>query len=268
MEDISDIAAYYDREKEREQTRLDRHQLEHDLTWRYLDQYLPKSGPILEIGAATGRYTLELARRGYQVTALDLSQQQLDLCRERLEQEGLADRVELVVADVRDLSQLTGHDYSAVLLMGPLYHLVAENERKIAVREVYSRLKEDGLIFSAFISRFGIMGDLLANVPDWVENQSEVQSILARGRSPEDFPKGGFRGYFSLVDEIAPLHEEIGFETLVLAGVEPAISADDDSYNRLEGERRRQWLDLLFKLSTEKSTIGASRHFLYIGRKK
>jgi S-adenosylmethionine-dependent methyltransferase len=268
MEDISDIAAYYDREKEREHTRLDRHQLEHDLTWRYLDQFLPQSGPILEIGAATGRYTLELARRGYQVTAVDLSQQQLDLCRGRLTEEGLADRVKLVVADVRDLSGLTERDYSAVLLMGPLYHLVVENERKMALDEAFSRLKEDGLIFSAFISRYGIMGDLLENVPDWIGEQAEVQSILERGRSPEDYPKGGFRGYFALSDEIVPLHEEIGFETLVLAGVEPAISANDESYNRLQGEQRQHWLDLLYKISTEKSIIGASRHFLYVGRKK
>jgi S-adenosylmethionine-dependent methyltransferase len=168
---------------------------------------------------------------------------------------------------VRDLSGLTGRDYSAVLMMGPLYHLVMENDRKIALGEAYSRLQEEGLIFSSFISRYGIMGDLLENVPDWIGNESEVQSILMRGRSPEDYPKGGFRGYFALSDEIAPLHEEIGFETLVLAGVEPAISANDESYNRLQGEQRQHWLDLLFKLSTEKSIIGASRHLLYVGRK-
>jgi S-adenosylmethionine-dependent methyltransferase len=207
MDDISDIAAYYDREKEQEFTRLDRHQLEHDLTWRYLDQFLPKAGPILEIGAATGKYTLELARRGYQVTAADLSQQQLELCGKQLAEEGLADRVQLVVADARDLSGLPERDYSAVLLMGPLYHLVVENERKIALGEAYRLLREDGVIFSSFISRYGILGDLLENIPDWIGDHSEVQSILERGRSPEDYPRGGFRGYFANAGEIAPLHE-------------------------------------------------------------
>jgi hypothetical protein len=65
-----------------------------------------------------------------------------------------------------------------------------------------------------------------------------------------------------------PLHEALGFETLVLAGADPAISADDESYNRLQGRQRQLWLDLLYEISTEKSIIGASRHLLYIGKKK
>jgi hypothetical protein len=52
-----------------------------------------------------------------------------------------------------------------------------------------------------------------------------------------------------------------------VASSEPCISADDESYNRLKGKRRKMWLDLLFELSSEKSIIAASRHLLYIGRK-
>jgi len=54
---------------------------------------------------------------------------------------------------------------------------------------------------------------------------------------------------------------------LTLAGVEPAISADDESYNKLQGQQRHLWLNLLYVVSTEPSIIGASRHLLYIGRK-
>jgi hypothetical protein len=49
--------------------------------------------------------------------------------------------------------------------------------------------------------------------------------------------------------------------------VEPAISADDESYNRLEGQQRQLWLDLLYEISAEGSIVGASRHLLYVGRK-
>ncbi len=56
--DVSDIAAYYDDDPESEQGRLDRHALEHELTWRYLSRYLPAQGSIVEVGAAGGRYTL------------------------------------------------------------------------------------------------------------------------------------------------------------------------------------------------------------------
>jgi hypothetical protein len=128
-------------------------------------------------------------------------------------------------------------------------------------------MREGGVIFSSFISRFGIMGDLVKNLPHWIEDQAEVRSLIESGRRPDDAPRGGFRGYFAEVSELAPLHEAVGFETLAVAGVEPAISADDESYNRLQGRQRQLWLDLFDEISTEKSIIGASRHLLYVGRK-
>jgi hypothetical protein len=59
----------------------------------------------------------------------------------------------------------------------------------------------------------------------------------------------------------------VGFETITLAGVEPCIAADDNAYNRLDGDRRQRWLDLLFQVSAEPSMVASSRHLLYIGRR-
>ena len=267
-DDVSDIAAYYNNDPLREHSRLERHQLEHELTWRYLDQYLPDHGSILEIGAGTGRYTLELAKRGYKVTAVDMSSALLEESRRNITRAGLDEQVQFVLADARDLGKVTKRGFDVVLLMGPLYHLIVEADRKAALNETFERLRAGGIIFSAFISRFGIMGDLMKDVPEWIEDQEEVRSILEHGKDPDHYPEDSFRGYFTKISEISPLHEAIGFETITLAGVEPAISADDESYNRLEGKQRQLWLDLCFEISTEQSILGASRHLLYIGRKK
>lgn len=268
MDDVSDVRAYYDGAAERELVRLERHQLERDITWRYLDRYLPSEGTILDIGAGAGGYTLGLARRGYAVTAVDLSSRLIELCRKRVSGEGLEKSVTFLVADARDLGDVGRDDFDAVLLMGPLYHLVVEDDRKMAAREAFRLLKPGGTVFSSFISRYGILGDVMKNIPQWIEDQATVRSLMQRGRRPDDTPPiGGFRGYFVEVSEIAPLHEQVGFSTLVVAGVEPAISADDESYNRLDGLRRRLWLDLMYEVSTEESIIAASRHLLYIGRK-
>lgn len=268
IDDVSDITAYYNSALESEHSRLERHQLEYDLTWRYLNRYLPSQGSILEVGAATGRYTLELAERGYTLTAVDLSTVLIDECRKSIADEGLEKKVRFVVADARDLNGVVEKEFDAVLLMGPLYHLIVEADRKVALKEAYDRLREGGIIFSSFISRFGIMGDLLKDVPNWIEDQAEVRSILEQGKDPDDYLRGGFRGYFAQISEIAPLHEAIGFETLTVAGVEPAISADDESYNKLQGKQRQLWLDLFYEISAESSIIGASRHLLYVGKKK
>lgn len=267
MDDVSDIQACYNQGLDREHERLVRHQLEHDLTWRYFERYLPPSGSVLEVGAATGRYTLALAQRGYRITAVDLSETLLDRCRQRLTEAGVDRQVTFLTGDARDLSAVCPQAFDVVLLMGPLYHLVVEADRVLALEQAYGCLKSGGMLFSAWISRYGVLGDLLKKIPEWIEDPVEVKSFLARGRRPDDYPRGGFRGYFATVSEIVPLHERVGFAAHVLAATEPAISADDESYNLLEGARRRAWLDLLFEASTEPSCLGASRHLLYVGQK-
>jgi S-adenosylmethionine-dependent methyltransferase len=267
IDDVNDIAVFYDRNQESEHSRLDRHQLEFDLTLRYLNQYLPPQGTILEVGSATGRYTLGLARQGHTITAVDLSKGLLEKCQENITKAGFEQQVEFILADARNLGEIPREKFDAVLLMGPLYHLILEADRKMALQEAFDHLRNDGILFSSFISRFGLFSDLLRNVPAWIEDQADVWSVLGYGKDPEDHPRGGFRGYFAHPREIVPLHEDIGFHTLVLAGVEPVIAADDESYNQLQGKQRQQWLDVLYSMSTEPSILGASRHLLYIGQK-
>src|SRR5215216_5986968 len=194
IDDVNDIAFYYDKSQESEHSRLDRHQLEHDLTWRYLNQYLPPHGTILEIGSATGKYTLELAKRGYLITAVDLSKTLLENCRENIAREGLEKQVQFVQADARDLGEILQNEFDAVLLMGPLYHLILEADRKAALQESFYRLRAGGIFFSSFISRFGLLSDLMRNVPGWIEDQADVWSVLKHGRDDDDHPRGGFRG--------------------------------------------------------------------------
>ena len=266
-DDVTDIAAFYDDGSDAEHVRLDEHQLEFDLTLRYLEEYLPCTSAILEIGAATGRYTLELAKHGHDVTAVDLSPVLIDECKLHLADAGLADQVRFVVADARDLSAVNDDDFDAVLIMGPLYHLVRSSDRGLALAESLSRLRSGGLIFSTFLSRFGVLGDLMTRVPQWIDDADHVRALVDVGRRPENAPRGGFRGYFALPSEIVALHEDLGIETIAFAGVEPVISSDDAKYNDLHGEERTAWLDLLFEISIEPSIVGASRHLLYIGRK-
>jgi hypothetical protein len=138
----------------------------------------------------------------------------------------------------------------------------------MALTAAISKLNPGGIFFSSHISRYGIMGDLIRNIPDWIERQDEVRSVMEQGRDPFHRPNEGFRGYFAKVNEIVQLHEEAGLEMLALAGVEPGISADDESYNRLHDRQRALWLDLFFEISREASILAASRHLLYVGKKR
>jgi S-adenosylmethionine-dependent methyltransferase len=267
-DDTGDIRQFYDDSVEKEDTRLQRHQLEHDMTWRYLDKYLPRSGKILEIGCATGAYTVPLAKRGYDVTAVDFASKEVDLCKKKVKDERLEEKVNCLVADARDLSGVMGDDYDVVLLMGPLYHLVIEEDRKAVIRQAFRHLKPGGLVFSTFISRYGVWNDIIKEMPQEIEWPEWLQSVIREGKQPipRDL-KSVFRGYFAAPEEIPPLHEQTGFKMLVLAGIETA-GIRDEYFNPLKGKQRELWLDLLFSISTELSIVGASNHILYIGVKE
>ena len=269
IDDVSDIRSFYDRNVENEYGRLERHPIERDVTLYFLKKYLPPSGKILDVGASTGVYTIPLAKKGYSVTAVDFSPNLIKTCKDRVRELGLRNRVTCLVADARDLSQVTDTDYDAVLSLGPMYHLVEEEDRKTALKEVYRRMKSGGIIFSSFISRYGFWSDVMHTIPHYIEYQEDVRSVLEGGKDLEmpSWSPGGFRAYFATVPEIYSLHEELGFETLTVAGVEPAGIAADEQYKKLTEKQRELWLDLMVEISTEPSLAGASCHILYVGKK-
>jgi SAM-dependent methyltransferase len=70
------------------------------LLWRELAE--EAGGPILEIGCGTGRVLLDLARRGHEVTGVDLEPELVATASERASERGL--RVDVRVGDARDLA--------------------------------------------------------------------------------------------------------------------------------------------------------------------
>ena len=79
-DDISDIHRHYDLNPGLEADRLGRHPIEFEITMRHLKQHLPESGSVLDVGCATGAYSISLAKSGYDVTAVDISPALVQLC--------------------------------------------------------------------------------------------------------------------------------------------------------------------------------------------
>ncbi|HWI08244.1 MAG TPA: class I SAM-dependent methyltransferase [Solirubrobacteraceae bacterium] len=100
-------------------------------------------GPILDVGAGTGRVTLDLARRGHEVVALDLDRELLAELRRRAAAERL--RVETVVGDAASF-QLARRDFAIVMAPMQTVQLLGPEGRAGFLRSVRAHLAAGGLV--------------------------------------------------------------------------------------------------------------------------
>lgn len=124
------VRDYYNAHAQNEQDRLDLPlcKIEFASTLQLIEKYFPKQGRICDIGGGTGRYTVELLRKGYLVTLLDLSDQEIQLAGMQLEKNGLSAE-QLIVGDARDMGMLGSERFDAALLLGPMYHVIEPADR-------------------------------------------------------------------------------------------------------------------------------------------
>ena len=126
----------------------------------YLRLAADHGGPILELGAGTGRVTRELARAGHEVVALERSAAMLARAREHLEGTDLSERVELLEGDMRSL--VLGRRFGLVLApFNTLMHATTLADQDASLATVQRHLAPGGAFgFDLFVPRFGPMGVL------------------------------------------------------------------------------------------------------------
>lgn len=266
---MNPIEAYYDEIAGHEWERLDRHRIEFAITLRALREYLPPAPlAIIDIGGGPGRYAIALARRGDDVTLLDLSQSSLDLARVKAD-EAQVTLSGYVHGNAIDLAQFTTGSFDAALLMGPLYHLLEPSERSRAVSEAQRVLKSGGLIFATFITRTAPIRYAALNDPQWlVKERERVDSFLADGVYRAPSPGGDFTdAYFAHPADIKPLFEKVGFQSLGLLACEGIVSQIDRHLNLLSGDLWQEWVDLNYRFASDPAIHGTAEHLLYIGKK-
>lgn len=93
--------------------------------WRNIKSCIPEDlngWKVLDIGCNAGFYSLELAKRGAEVTAIDLDEHYLKQARWTAKKFGLDDRITFKQMQVYDLAH-TEEKFDLVWFMGVFYHL-------------------------------------------------------------------------------------------------------------------------------------------------
>ncbi|WP_434748817.1 class I SAM-dependent methyltransferase [Paenibacillus amylolyticus] len=252
--------------------RLEREPIEFIINMNYIREYLPPGGLILDNGAGPGKYAMELAKSGYQVTLSDLTPSSVELAQEKAEALELTPQFDgFHVLDATSLNGIADDTYDAVLMLGPLYHLQQEKERAAAMRELYRVTKPGGAVFVAVQSRMRMSINSLQSPQHWRPNDNigAIRSFVERGTFDHQ-DQGRFTGaYYFHVKDVVPFMEQHGFETVQLIGSSSLKAMITDEQHRYWKERgeEQELLQYMIKAAKDPSILGISSHLLYIGRK-
>lgn len=235
--------------------------VEYLTTMRYIEKYLHPGMRILEIGAATGRYSHNLARKGYHVDAVELVQHNIDIFRMLTQPE---ENISIRQGDARNLAFLADESYDMVLLLGPMYHLFTEVDQRKALSEALRVTKKGGILMAAYCGNEATL----------------IQYCFGRGMLKEE-------KYRKLVDpvtfkassdpaelfelyrreDIDALMENFCTTRLHYVGTDMATNYMRSTIDEMDEELFAMYLRYHFAICERQDCVGTSHHILDIHRK-
>jgi SAM-dependent methyltransferase len=240
------------------------------LTMHFLKKYLPKQGLILDAGGGPGRYTIELARRGYDIVLLDLVPEMLKTAKKKAGQAGVLKKIsQFVESSTLDLSAFPNEKFDAVLCLGgALNHLLKIEHREKAAGELVRVTEEGAPLFVSVIGRIGLLKTILIAFPHEMQYASHHWEI---GDYTPGLQGEGFTAtHWFLPEELVSLFEKKDVKVLEIAGLEGLSSHHKRETNRLykDQEKWKMWTNILVNTCTHPSVVGSAEHFLLVARKK
>lgn len=266
------IVSYYGDADEESRLRQGCFQLEHARTQELLQRYLPPApATITDTGGGAGVYACWLAAGGYRVHLLDPVPKHVEQARAASAKQPECPLASAEIGDARNLHQ-ADNSTDAVLLLGPLYHLVEKEDRLACLREAYRVLRPGGIVCGAAISHFASLLDSLSH---GFFDDPLFAPILDRDledgqhRNPTTNPIYFTDSFFHRPGELSREFIGAGFQVLEVLPIEGVGWLARD-FNRIwvDPVQRERLLAAVRKMEREPSVLGASAHIMAIGRKR
>lgn len=255
---VNEFYAQYVEDDRLDRTR--RGQMEYMTTMHYIHKYLKPGMKLAEIGAGTGRLSIDLAKEGFEMTSVEYTD--ANFAKLQKNAEGIENMTALQ-GDAVNLHQLKDNTFDATLLFGPMYHLYSEEDQLAALREAARITKPDGKIFIAFISVYAIMytnylidrcGDMRFGLE---ENYTEDFQV-------KHFPEQLFTG-FDIAD-FEELVEKAGLKrlkTVATDGVIELVEIGNENF-KLSDENFEAYKKYHLAMCEKRELLGSSNHLLVI----
>jgi ubiquinone/menaquinone biosynthesis C-methylase UbiE len=262
-----EIEAHYLQGGESERLSNEWGELEQLRTQAILARHLPSApAVILDVGGGAGAYAFPLAKQGYEVHLIDPVELHLEQARSYAEASGVT-LASITQGDARQLDFLAS-SADAVLLLGPLYHLVERSDRLQALLEARRVLRPRSVLFAASISRFASLIDGLSRgfFQD-ADFRKIVEADLTHGlhSNPTNHPGYFTTAYFHRPEEFAAEVSGAGFGDIQMLAIEgPAWSTTlfREAWN--DAVQRQRFLEFLSLIEGEPSIQGASAHVMAV----
>lgn len=118
-----------------------------------------KSLKIIDIGCGTGRHSIELAKRGYSMTGIDLSESLLEKAREKAKQKGV--RIDFLKHDARNIPFDNQFDVAIMMCEGGFPLMESDEMNYEILKNVSQSLKENAkFIFTTLNGLFPILNSI------------------------------------------------------------------------------------------------------------
>lgn len=236
----------------------------HDYLDRLMSSELPEkkkdSGDIkiLDIGAATGRYSVPLAEEGYDVTAIELVKYNLGILKKK------SDKVHAIQGNALKLKKLENDTFDLTLLFGPMYHLMSAEEKIQALSEAKRVTKPGGYIMVAYI-----MNDYAFVMRAIQENK--LRESIEQGLLTEDFhvvPNEESIYDFVRLEDINSFNAAVGLERMLIISPDGPVNYIRPFVNQLSEEDFEKIIEYQMATCERPELIGAGAHTVDILRKQ
>ena len=234
------------------------HTIEYITTTKYIEKYLKKGDRILEIGAETGRYSINYAQKGYQVDSVELVVKNLEILKSKITKDM---NIKAIQGNCLNLEMYQDNTFDITLVLGPMYHLYNTLDINKAMEEAIRVTKPKGKIFIAYITddavvlSYGVRkGNLkrLKEIRDKDWNIKKIEEEVFATYKVKDF------------DELVNKFNLNKLETIATDGIAPQMQ---QYINELDEEEFNIYLDYHLKNCDRKDLMGYSCHILEIVEK-